>query len=129
MTVHTIILECLDLKAQITEHQSRLKVLQAQLAGLAVFSEGKHTATIQGDGVLAKVVNKMENSWDQPKLNAARAQLGDETFLSLFGFEWKPRAKKDIDGFLAHAPQDKRQPILDALTIKTSQSVSFERVE
>lgn len=129
MTAHELILEGLGLKAEIVERQTRLKEIQAQLTPMAVFPEGKNTATVQGNGVMAKVANKVEYAWDQGKLNTARVTLGDEAFLGLFAFEWKPKAKKELDGFLKHSPKDKSQPVLDALTIKNSQSVSFERVE
>ena len=53
---------------------------------------------------------------------------GDGEFFGIFGWEFKPRAKKDLDGFLKHSP--KAPLVHQAMIIKpASPSVSFTALE
>lgn len=65
-----------------------------------VFPQDKKTLYYEQDNFIVKVVKKETLKWDQEKLNKARLFLGDETFLSLFYFEWKHKHRSVLDYFL-----------------------------
>ena len=121
--------EYVMLKAEIEERKARLKEIEEQITPMAVFPDGKSTANIDAGNYVLKVQKKSIYKWNQGKLNVARQDLGDEKFLSLFTFEWKPIAKKEIDVFLKHANTAVKAPVMDALTISSSTSVSVELKE
>ena len=115
--------EHLSTKLEIDRLKKRLAELADAIASQAVFPQGKSTANANAGGVHVKVQRKEVQSWNQDRLNEARARLGDETFLRLFRFEWKAD-KRQVDGFLLNAPAESRRFIEDALTTKTSYQVS-----
>lgn len=116
-----------DIKQQIDNLSVELKDLNAKIYEEAVFADGKKTTYLAGDGLCAKIVKKENRKWDQGKLNIARMNMGDEKFLTLFNFEWKPKSAKDIDGFLGYAPDEQKKPILEALTTSTSYTVTVAK--
>lgn len=118
-----------DIKQEINRLQAELKTVNAGIVSQAIFPKDKATATITEGTLRAKIVNKETLKWDQAKLNNARQILGDEKFLSIFDFEWKPASKKDLDGFLQYAPKEQAKHIIDALSISLSTSVTVEIVE
>ena len=113
------------LKTQIDELKARLAEVSDAIAKQAVFPGGKNTATASVGGYKVKVSRKETYAWDQDKLNNARLALGDETYLRLFRFEWKHN-KKALDGFLANAMDEQKRPVVEAMTVKKSFSVSTE---
>lgn len=109
-----LIREGMALKESIKAAETRLK-------------DGSKTGVVAGDGVRAKVALKEYEKWDQEKLAVARSKVGDERFFSLFKWEFSPRSKKDMDGFLAFASDFEKGFILDALTTKPgAPSVTYE---
>ena len=126
-----LVREGLRLKGQSDEIQARLREIDIRLAELAQFEPGKKTATVDGgDGFRAKVTTKEYEKWDQEALATARNALGDDTLFRLFKWEFSPRSKKDLDGFLSFADEPKRQAVLAALTIKPGKpAVAYERVD
>lgn len=114
------------LKAEIDALQLQLKDINQQIFEQTTFANGKNTVNTQAGNINAKIQRKETYAWDQAKLDAARQTLGDSKFLEIFAFKWKESSKKAIDGFLAHAPEEQKKPVLAALTIKPSYSVSYE---
>ena len=128
MNIESLIDEGAALKAEVQEKTQRLREISAILAEQAQFPDGKNTAHVVGCNFKATVQRKENISWDQELLAQARAALGDGEFFGLFGWEFKPRAKKDLDGFLKHSP---KAPLVHAaMVIKpASPSVSFTALE
>lgn len=113
------------LKAQANEIKEQINSLEQEIGKTAVFPQGKKTSNYEQDGFSVKVERKETLKWDQDKLNKARAELGDDTFLRLFKFEWKHKQKAVLDEFLANDANAKH--LKDALTISDKFSVSIER--
>ena len=128
MNIESLIDEGAAIKAEVQEKTQRLREINAILAEQAQFPDGKKTAHLVGCNFQATVQVKENISWDQELLAQARASLGDGEFFGLFGWEFKPRAKKDLDGFLKHSP---KAPLVHAaMVIKpASPSVSFTALE
>lgn len=124
-----LVRDAAELKASIDADRERLKAMQNEIAENMTVPPGKMSASIEVGSVLCKVTRKEEYKWDQDKLNVARAVMGDQEFLGIFSFDWKPIGKKQIDGFLNHASAERKQPVIDALTIKTTHSVSFSEAK
>lgn len=117
--------DAVRLKVQIDELKAELATMQRSIAERVSFKDGKKSATVNAGRWQCKVTRTDHYKWDQDKLNVARAVMGDGEFLSLFGYEWKPLSKSGIDGFIAHAPQERKALICEALTIAGSTSVTF----
>ena len=116
------------LKASITEQTQRLREIGVILTDSAVFQEGKNTAHMTGSAHKVTIQRKETVNWDQDLLAQARAGLGDNAFFQLFGWEFKPRAKKELDGFLKHSP--KAQLVHQAMIIKpASPAVTYTALE
>ena len=121
----SMINDAVNLKSKIDALKLELGVMQRSIAERVAFKDGKKSTTINAGRWQCKVVRTDRYKWDQDKLNVARAVMGDGEFLSLFGYEWKPLNKAGIDGFLQHAPQERKVLISDALTITCSTGVTF----
>lgn len=124
-SIESLVREHYELKTQIDELKARLGEVSDAIAKQAVFPEGKNTASASFGGLKVKVQRKETYSWDQAKLNTARFALGDEKFLNLFRYKWEAN-KRQLDGFMANAPEEQKRPVEDALTVKKSFSVSTE---
>ena len=126
--IEGLIEEGAALKAEVQEKTQRLREIGAILAEQAQFPEGKNTAHIVGCRFKATVQKKENVSFDQELLGQARFGLGDAQFFELFSWEFKPRAKKDLDAFLKHSP--KADLVRQAMVIKpATPSVSFAALE
>lgn len=126
--IESLIEEGAMLKEEVQAKTQRLREIGAILAEQAQFPEGKNTAHIVGCRFKATVQKKETISWDQDALGQARFGLGDNEFFGLFGWEFKPKAKKDLDGFLKHSP--KAELIRSAMIIKqATPAVSFAALE
>lgn len=126
--ITNLIEEGAAIKADIDAQTKRLREINAILAENAQFADGKNTAHLVGCRFKATVQRKETISWDQDALAMTRADLGDETFFGLFGWEFKPRAKKELDGFLKHSP--KAEAVRSAMIIKqSSPSVTYVALE
>lgn len=116
------------LKATIAEHTQRLREIGAILCERAQFADGKNTAHMTGTSHKVTIQRKETINWDQDLLAQARAGLGDNEFFQLFGWEFKPRAKKELDGFLKHSP--KAPLVHQAMIIKpASPAVTYTALE
>ena len=114
------------LKNEIDALQLQLKDINQQIFEKTTFVDGKNTVNTKAGSITAKIQKKETYAWDQAKLDAARNIIGDAKFMEIFAFKWKESSKKTLDGFLAHAPDEQKKPVLAALTIKPSYSVSYE---
>lgn len=114
------------IKAEMDALQLQLKDINQGIFEKTTFLDGKNTVNTKAGNITAKIQKKETYAWDQAKLDAARQILGDAKFLEVFVFKWKESSKKVLDGFLAHAPDEQKKPVLAALTIKPSYSVSYE---
>ena len=113
-----------ELKAQQKILKEKMSVISEKIAKETQFPTDKKTAYQQDKDFKVKIERKEEFKWDQEALNKARQNLGDDLFLSLFKFEWKHASKPTIDHFITG---EKKQVLLDALTIKESFTVSIEK--
>lgn len=123
--IETLIHEGAKLKAEIDALQIQYKEINQQIFEQTTFANGKNTATTQAGNIIAKIQRKETYTFDQEKLDAVRQFLGDAKFMELFTFKWQA-LKKNLDGFLANAPAEQKKPVMDALTIKPSFSVTYE---
>ena len=114
------------LRAQIAALKAELEAVTLALARQARFAPGKATAYVEGDGCRARVVARSYEMWDQDKLNAARAAMGDNAFLSLFKYVWEPVSKRTLSGFLDNAPLEQSALVRAALRTRTVPVVTFE---
>ena len=123
-----LIEEGAEIKAAINEQTQRLREIGAILFDQAQFPDGKNTAHMTGHNHKVTIQRKETVNWDQDLLAQARAGLGDNEFFQLFGWEFKPRAKRDLDGFLKHSPKD---PLVhQAMIIKpASPAVTYTALE
>lgn len=126
MDTDKLIRRGLELRCSIDSLKKQLEEVNRQIVEAAEFPEGRSTAWVQGKGCRARVVNRVYEKWDQHKLDAARRVLGSDAFDSLFRAVWEPVSRRDVQGFLAHAPEHERDALLAALDAKTSPMVSYE---
>ena len=125
-----LIREGAALKETITEQETRLREINQRLAELATFKDGKKTATVEGAGIRAKVQLKIYVKFDQEKVAFARMQMGDHAFAQVFGWTFKPKFQRDLDGFLTHGKPEFISLVRDAMTITDgAPQVTYERVE
>jgi hypothetical protein len=126
--IESLIEEGAMLKEDVQAKTQRLREIGAILAEQARFPEGKNTAHLVGCRFKATIQRNENLSFDQDALGQARFGLGDAQFFELFGWEFKPRAKKDLDAFLKHSP--KADLVRSAMIIKpASPSVTFAALE
>ena len=130
IATETLVREAVSLKAWLSTAKERLAELHAELAKRAEFKEGSKTGTLVAAGHRVKVSLKEKATWDQKLLGEARASIGDTTFFQVFAWEYKPKSKKDLDGFLQYAQPDARKLIEQAMTTKPeAPSIKYEPLE
>jgi hypothetical protein len=129
MELEQAITEAVAVKHQMEELKSRYADLQAEIIAKVQIPEGKRTGYAESGNVRARVQVTEKYKWDQEKLNAARAAMGDNAFLKAFTFEWKPVDKKAIDIFLQrYATPEQKTLITNAMTVESRSSLSFAEV-
>ena len=126
MDTDKLIRRGLELRCSIDTLRKQLDDVNRQIVEAAEFPEGKNTAWVQGKGCRARVLNRVYEKWDQRKLDEARDALGEEAFRELFRAVWEPVSRRDVQDFLAHAPENERDALLAALDSKTTPQVSYE---
>lgn len=130
--MNTKLQELYSLKQQKEVLDAQLKGIKEQIADIeleignsTVFPQDKKMLSYNQDNFAVKIEKKETLKWDQDKLNQARITLGDDTFLNLFGFEWKHKQKAVLDNFIK---TDARAKVVqDALTITHKFNVSIEQ--
>ncbi len=129
MELEQAITEAVAVKRQMEELKSRYADLQAEIIAKVQIPDGKRTGYAESGNVRARVQVTEKYKWDQEKLNAARAAMGDNAFLKAFTFEWKPVDKKAIDIFLQrYATPEQKTLITNAMTVESRSSLSFAEV-
>ena len=126
MDTDKLIRRGLELRCSIDTLRKQLDDVNRQIVEAAEFPEGKATAWVLGKGCRARVMNRVYEKWDQRKLDEARRTLGEEAFRELFRSVWEPVSRRDVQDFLAHAPENERDALLAALDSKTTPQVSYE---
>ena len=129
MDINQMITEAAAIKRQIDGLKVQLKDMTDAIYANVTIPAGKQSSSIVVGDVKCKIANKETYTWDQAQLNNARATIGDDVFLKVFTYEWKPVNKRACDAFLATCPDAQRQLIHNALTVKQSSSVSFEEAK
>lgn len=126
MNLEQAISEAFAIKHQMEALKGRYTDLQNEIISQVQIPEGKRTGYADSGDIRAKVQVSEKYKWDQIKLNAARAKMGDDVFLKAFTFEWKPVDKKSIDLFLnRYATPEQRALISDAMTVEKRTSLSL----
>jgi hypothetical protein len=125
-----LIREGAELKNAITESEARLREINQRLAEIATFPEGKRTTKVDGAGLRAVIQKKIYIKLNQEKVAFARVQMGDHAFAQVFGWTFKPKSQRDLDGFLTHGKPEHVALVRDAMTItEGAPAVTFEKVE
>lgn len=131
MTEHDVtnlIEEGASIKSEIDAKNKRLREINAILVENATFADGKKSTHLVGCQFKATLAKKEDIVWDQAKMGDVRAALGDEQFFELFVWEYKHKAKKDLDAFIKHNPR--ANVVKAAMTIKAgTTSVKYEALE
>lgn len=92
----------------------------------AQFKDGSKTGHLSVPGFKVKVEQKENISWDQEKLQIARAKLGDEAFHALFKAEYKPVSS----AVLKAAPEELKKMLAWASEVKPAKPyVTYERIK
>ena len=117
MQIQVLAHEFIANKQKMDALKERNAEIARMLDGAAKFEDGKATAHIIDGELDIKVTRKMNTTFDQEALNAARVELGDGTFLKVFRWKWEPN-KKQLDAFLEMAPPSQSDMIRRAMTTK-----------
>lgn len=117
MQIQVLAHEFIANKQKMDALKERNAEIARMLDGAAKFDDGKATAHILDGELDIKVTRKMNTTFDQEALNAARVELGDGTFLKVFKWKWEPN-KKQLDAFLEMAPPSQSDMIRRAMTTK-----------
>lgn len=117
MQIQVLAHEFIANKQKMDALKERNAEIARMLDGAAKFEDGKATAHILDGELDIKVTRKMNTTFDQEALNAARVELGDGTFLKVFRWKWEPN-KKQLDAFLEMAPPSQSDMIRRAMTTK-----------
>ena len=117
MQIQVLAHEFIANKQKMDALKERNAEIARMLDGAAKFKDGKATAHILDGELDIKVTRKMNTTFDQEALNAARVELGDGIFLKVFRWKWEPN-KKQLDAFLEMAPPSQSDMIRRAMTTK-----------
>ena len=120
MEIHVLAHEFMANKQKMDALKERNAEIARIFSSEAKFEAGKSTAHIVDGELDIKVTRKENVTFDQNALNAARAELGDDTFLKVFKWKWEPN-KKQLDAFLEMAPPSQSDMIRRTMTTKPGQ--------
>ena len=102
-------------KAEADRLTARNAEIAEALEKAARFKDGSNTGHVMAGGYRFTVSRKFNTKWLADKLEEARKALTDELFFKVFAWEYKPRSKKELDGFLEYASPEFRAAILAAM--------------
>lgn len=114
-------------KAEADRLTKRNREIAAQFLSVATFKPGSSTGRLTAGGLAFEITKTINETWNQPQLNAVRSEITDEAFLPLFRFKWEPKGK-ELKAFLALPGSNEiKAAILSARTITPgSPSVKFK---
>lgn len=129
-SVNQLIAEGAKTKAQLKMLQDKLRQINAALAGVAVFPDGKNTAHLAGNGYAVKIQRRENVKWNQDKLENCRRAMGNDEFFNVFTWEFKPASAKALDGFMKYGDQHFSALINDARTVTPgAPQVTYQTIE
>lgn len=116
------------LKDKITTLTDELRQINETLAGTADFKPGSKTGHISGRHFAAKISLRENVKWDQPRLNEARAVMGDAEFFRVFKWTFEPVSAKTLAGALEFG---QHAELIEAARTVTEGTpyVTFEKLE
>ena len=115
MNLDVLVKEYATNKAEADRLTARNAEIAEQLLQDASFKNGSDTGHLVTGGYKVTVTRRVNTKWLKDKLEEARSKMSDTVFFRVFAWEYKPRSKKDLDGFLAHADPEFRRLILTAM--------------
>ncbi|MCR5259511.1 MAG: hypothetical protein K6E40_15300 [Desulfovibrio sp.] len=128
--VSALLSEGFKLKTRIDADTARLRQVNAALAGLCEYPEGKMTGHLAAGSIRAKITKKVNVKWDQARLLKACDAMGAEEFRKVFKYEFRPLGAKELKGFLDFGRPEHVALVKGALTeTPGSPSVSYEVAE
>lgn len=128
--VSALLREGWQLKQRIDSDTARLRQINAALAELCEYPEGKMTGHLSAGSIRAKVTRKVNLKWDQARLLRAYDTMGAEEFRKVFKYEFKPKGAKELKGFLDFGRPEHVALVKGALTeTPGAPSVAYEVIE
>ncbi len=128
--VSALLREGYQLKQQIDADTARLRQVNAALAELCEYPEGKMTGHLSAGSIRARIQKKVNLKWDQSRLLKACDAMGAEEFRKVFKFEFKPKGAKELKGFLDFGRPEHVALVKGALTeTPGAPSVAYEVIE
>ena len=115
MCLNNLVAEYATNKAEADRLTARNAEIADQLLPCASFKDGSDTGHLVADGYKVTITRRANTKWLKDKLEEARSKMSDALFFKVFAWEYKPRSKKDLDGFLAHADPEFRRLVLTAM--------------
>ncbi|MBR4747760.1 MAG: hypothetical protein IK061_10275 [Desulfovibrio sp.] len=128
--VSALLREGYQLKQKIDADTARLRQVNAALAELCEYPDGKMTGHLSAGTIRAKVTKKVNLKWDQARLLKAYDAMGAEEFRKVFKYEFKPKGAKELAGFLDFGKPEHVALVQGALTeTPGAPAVTYEVIE
>lgn len=124
-----LVAEFARLKAEGDAITARKREIAEELAILAIFKPGSETGKLEAAGYKVTVTKKMNEKWDQTRLEQVRTELTDAYFCQLFGYKFTPKTR-ELKAFLAgpNPPEIKASIIAARTTSPAQPQVKLEEV-
>ena len=128
--VSALLREGYQLKQKIDADTARLRQVNAALAELCEYPDGKMTGHLSAGTIRARIQKKVNLKWDQAKLQRACDAMGAEEFRKVFKYEFKPKGAKELAGFLDFGKPEHVALVKGALTeTPGAPAVAYEVIE
>ena len=128
--VSALLREGWQLKQRIDADTARLRQINAALAELCEYPEGRMTGHMAAGHIRAKITKKVNLKWDQAKLRKALDAMGLDEFRKVFKYEFKPLGARELKGFLDFGKPEHVALVKGALTeAPGAPAVSYEVIE
>ncbi len=128
--VSALLREGYQLRQKIDADTARLRQINAALAELCEYPEGRMTGHLAAGSIRARIQKKLNLKWDQTRLLKAYDAMGAEEFRKVFKYEFKPKGAKELKGFLDFGKPEHVALVRGALTeTPGAPSVAYEVIE
>ena len=128
--VSALLREGWQLKQRIDADTARLRQVNAALAELCEYPDGKMTGHLSAGSIRARIQKKLNLKWDQAKLLRAYDAMGAQEFRKVFKYEFKPKGARELKGFLDYGAPEHVSLVKGALTeTPGAPSVAYEVIE